>query len=456
MQPRIAPAGGAPAPTLGTYAKCSSPPDERTPIRAVRAERYALQATARLLFSAEGRKHGFQYGHDIHRTAKCKHITRGGGAAVHRDRDRGAAFYSGLVTCGSVWACPICAAVVQERRREEIAQAIDWAYAQDLQPVMVTLTFPHHLWNQLQDLLDGQSDAFRRLRSGKAWQRFKRNIGYRGLIRSLELTHGKEHGWHPHTHELWLVDKHIEAADLQAEIVTKWAAACERAGLLSPAQIEDFRRYSVDVKGWCSTSDYLAKQDDSRHWGADREIAKATTKRGGKKGLHPFGLLADAQEGDEKAGKLFLDYARAMKGKRQLFWSRGLKELVGLNDVSDEQLAEESRESADLLGSLTTEEWRAVRSAGMRSQVLDAAEIDGWTGVQAVVMQSFQIQQAASIQPGEAGHSSQEKAVIVIQTLRGNAANDLAFQAPEQGDFPDVFAVDRLTGELRRVRPPPS
>ncbi|WP_223932401.1 hypothetical protein, partial [Aeromonas caviae] len=37
---------------------------------------------------------------------------------------------------------------------------------------------------------------------------------------------------------------------------------------------------------------YLVKMDDSRHWGADRELAKASSKKGKKSGQHPFGLLA--------------------------------------------------------------------------------------------------------------------------------------------------------------------
>lgn len=48
-----------------------------------------------------------------------------------------------------------------------------------------------------------------------------------------------------------------------------------------------FYRHAVDVKGWCSTSDYLAKADDAKHWGADREMAKASTKQGRAKGMHP-------------------------------------------------------------------------------------------------------------------------------------------------------------------------
>ena len=142
-----------------------------------------------------------------------------------------------------------------------------------------------------------------------------------------------------------------------------------------------FDAHAVDVKGWCSASDYLAKQDESKHWGADRELAKASTKAGTAKGLHPFGLLANAAEGDKVAGGKYLEYAEAMKGKSQLFWSRGLKSEVGVIEATDEELAEEERDSADLLGRLSLLQWRRVRDAEQRAELLEAAETGGWPAV---------------------------------------------------------------------------
>ena len=46
-----------------------------------------------------------------------------------------------------------------------------------------------------------------------------------------------------------------------------------------------------------------------------------------------------------------------MKGRRQLFWSNGLKSQVGIDEVSDEVLADESQEAAEVLGRMTTEDW---------------------------------------------------------------------------------------------------
>ncbi len=367
---------------LGKNAKSATPPDRRK-IKAARAERYQLLSAARALFLHQGKKSGLLHPANFHRTAKCKHTTHGMDIGVHVSQEHGAGFFSGLVTCGSVWACPVCAAKVQERRREEIAEAIDWAYEQGLQPVMVTLTFPHYSWQTLGDLIGQQADALRRMRAGAPWKRFRVAHGYRGLIRALELTHGAN-GWHPHTHELWFVSADVDSDEMCGKILDRWRSSCAKAGLLdltNAAQVAAFDAHAVDVKGWCSASDYLAKQDESRHWGADREMAKASTKAGRAKGLHPFGLLADAAEGDRAAGGKYLEYTEVMKGKAQLFWSRGLKDEVGISELSDEELAEQERDSADLLGRLSLLQWRRVRDADQRCELLEAAETGGWPGV---------------------------------------------------------------------------
>jgi len=340
-----------------------------------------LLAAARGVLVDAGSRAGLEHPHNFHRTAKCRHLAHGQ-VAVALDRAHGSAFFGGLVTCGSVWTCPICAAKIQERRREEVAKGIAWAYEEKLQPALVTLTFPHGNHQQLGRLLEQQAEALRLMRVGSPWKRFKLATGYQGVIRSLELTHGA-HGWHPHTHELWFVGAHVHAQEMKAEISRQWESACIRAGLLSdPKKIEAFREYAVDVKGWCSAGDYLCKQDDSRHfWGADRELAKGGSKAGKSTGKHPFALLAAASDGDRRAARLFLTYALAMKGRRQLLWSAGLKGRAGLDECSDQDLAEEQREEADVLGLVDSAQWKLVIRYDKRAQLLDAAELRGWAGV---------------------------------------------------------------------------
>lgn len=359
--------------------------------RGHRSERYRLLTAARSVFVEAGARKALQYVHNFHRTAKCSYVPRAD-IFVHHAPAYNGAFYSGLIACGCVWTCPVCAVKIQERRREEISQAIDWAYKTGYQPAMVTLTFPHQAFHRISELLEKQKLAFQYLRSGARFTRFKTRFSYQSLIRSLELMHGKN-GWHPHTHELWFVKRDLPgvenagsvAAEMKVEILRMWESACRKAGILDDASnLDAFRLHAVDVKGNCSASHYLAKMDDAKHWGADREMAKGT-KKASEKGTHPFGLLDKASAGDLRAKRLFLAYAIAIKGKAQIYWSPGFKAKVGIGEKTDAELAEETREEAQVLGQILYPDWKNIRRAEKRASVLTAAEKFGWPGVCEIV-----------------------------------------------------------------------
>jgi len=383
---------GAQQPHLGIYAKSASAsdPDLSQRLRELRADRFRFLATARELFIAEGHRHGLAYADSFHRTAQCLHVRHSDTVGVYHSTEHNRAFYGGLVTCGSVWACPVCAAKIQERRRLEIAQAFDWAYSHGHKAVMVTFTFPHYAHQRLADLLGMQADAFKRLRSGKAWDRIKKDMGYVGLIRSLEVTLG-DSGWHPHTHEAWIVSKDCNAYALRNRVARRWVQVCIKAGI-APDQarkIGAFLRRSVQITDNCRASDYFAKQDDSKNhrkgWGADRELAKSNSKTSrSAKGYHPFALLrehADGGESRKDAGSRYLEYVEAMRGKAQIFWSRGLKDLVGVDDKTDEELAVEQTDKADLLSRLTPHDWKIILRNKARAEILNIAEAEGAAGI---------------------------------------------------------------------------
>lgn len=388
----IPPPGGVPgnpskprksgvSPLLGKSAKSSDPPKPKlapevvAKIRENRRAQFSMIDAARNLVCARGREHGLDFPQTYHRVASCRWSVLGREGFV-RFSEEGRAYLTNVVTCGSVWACPMCTAMIQEGRRQEIAKAIEWAYTEGLQPVMITFTFPHGVEHVLRELLQKQALAFKLLRYGSPWKRFKEAIGYRGLIRSLELTFGAN-GWHPHTHELFFVSSQVEAEALQVRLTELWESACVRAGLLDQGdvvQMYNFARHAVSVIGWCQASDYLAKQDDSRHWGADREVAKASTKAGRASGQHPFGLLAAAAAGDSHAGERYLEYIEAMKGKRQLFWSHGLKALVGIEEQSDEELAAYIDPSLVITAGFDSMNFYRVARLGKRALMLETAE----------------------------------------------------------------------------------
>lgn len=352
---------------LGNTAKSSTPPLEN--LR--RAERYAALATARKWifgqFNKAPRKES--YPGDWMRTHDCRFVRKQAFVDVHVLE--GTAHYSGLVTCGSVWACPVCAVAIQERRRSELQHLVDWAPSQGLRPVMVTLTFPHTGFDSLADLIQRQRDAFKRFRTGSPFSKFKKRIGYSGLVRSLEVTHGAN-GWHPHTHELWLIDQN---ANFDSSALSRlWERACIAVGLLDesdPLKLHGFRVHAVDFQDSVTCADYLAKQDSSRSWGIADEVAKAKSKKGKLSGVHPHEFLIRRDKGDNSR---FFEYIAAMKGSRQLYWSPGLKDRCQLPDVDDFAAVQDSDDWDSVVGSIDADEWDFIRGNGLIARVLDLVE----------------------------------------------------------------------------------
>lgn len=366
---------------LGSIVK-SSPPSPAKSEKAGRARGYQALSQAREWLKFIAKKNPAKaFGWDVHPTSMCRYSRVGTFVSVHLENQHNSAFYGGLATCASVWACPVCTAKIQARRRPELEKLVEWAYANGYEVQMVTFTFPHYGYQRLAHLLASQREAFKLMRKGKQWDKFKSGHGYQGMVRSLEITHGSN-GFHPHTHELWITDKldEIDQGDFKAAVLKHWRSACIRSGLLldDPSTLDAFNKHAVDVQFRTSSSDYLAKQDQSRAWGIDAEMTAAQSKQGKKSGVHPHDFLVRQEEGDKE---LYLEYVQAMKGYRQLFWSPGLKDKAGVREVSDEQLVQEQTETADLLGLLTVRQWALIRGNDARAELLDAAECSGWQGV---------------------------------------------------------------------------
>ena len=378
---------------LGIYAKSSvhfsvksEENQQKVQIKATRALRYQAHSQARQILvkhGAIGRPTDTDPESDSarnkYRTAKCRYVNFSD-VAVNHSAKFDAAHYGGLTTCGSVWACPICASRIQERRRVELEKLVAWAELQGLMIVLVTFTFPHRAFQTLLDLLTMQASAYKLLRQTRGYREYMKKLGFVGLVRSLEVTHGLN-GWHPHTHELWLVKKPID----QSTLVNFWQRACISAGLLDISDYRThaaFQLHAVDVRFDVTCADYLAKQDDSRTWGVAHEVAKATSKAGRAKGVHPHHFLIRQASGDSQR---FLEYVDAMKGKRQLYWSPGLKCKASIDEKTDEELATDQEETADLLTLLSTEHWKLIRGNDARAELLDAAETGGLPSILALL-----------------------------------------------------------------------
>jgi len=323
---------------------------------------------------------------DVYRVINCLWC-RAAQVEVMKSAEHGRAHYKGLQTCGSVWVCPCCAAKVEERRRHQVEQVFEWAKGEGLDSSLHTNTFPHGMGDHLTALLGDQSDALKFFRQSKTYRKIMKDIGYSGMVRALETMWGDINGWHPHTHELKFHRESLSADDVKwvrHRLVEPWQASCERSGLLkieNDDQQAAFYQHSLDIRAHFSSSDYLQKTDDKKNWTPAHELAKASTKKGRRSGIHPFQLATRGQPGD--AGR-FVEYARAMKGRRKLLFSPGLLKKAGVQDMTDEQIAALEDDAANHIANVT-KVWGFIKSTdrkqNTRALVLDAAERSGKDGI---------------------------------------------------------------------------
>lgn len=351
--PEVQPqAGGREAP-LGIYGKYSPLFKDQ------RREKYLLQTAARKL------RRGFPVTRCLRWAIPEKHIS-----ILHAPAF-GKSFYAGLETCGSVWECPVCAAKISERRRVEVLAAITSHEAAGGAVLLLTLTNSHHYGDNLGELLDGQRQAMRRFWSTKAARKLCEKIGLVGSIRALEVLDGTQNetgnnGWHPHFHILLFVDRGHDLAKLRHEFFALWANSCRLAGLPAPSF-----RHGVKLEDGSKAKNYVSK------WGLEQEMTKGHIKKGRRGGRTPFDLLRAYQAGDKQAGALFVEYANAFKGKRQLHWSPGLKAHFAIEEATDLEVAEREEEEAEHGADLSRHDWQIVLQHGARAEILEAHEQGG-------------------------------------------------------------------------------
>ncbi|AMU55108.1 hypothetical protein E3G42_001519 [Mycobacteroides abscessus] len=245
----------------------------------------------------------------------------------------------GLMTCGSVWACPRCSAVIANTRAQEIGNAVRECYVRGGRVYLLTLTLRHDRRDGLVDLWESLGDGWRSVVGGRAWTGQRERLVERkggvstlpaimgdaerfdiaGVTRVVEATYGKPeldgHGWHLHIHALLFsatslstglvrdtasvlgveVDRDWLARSVFAgRIHQRWTKGVTKAGCRVPGAVAVDLREIAD-QGAEYVGRYLSKAtyDVATRIGLETAAGSTTKEVRAERNRTPFELLAE-------------------------------------------------------------------------------------------------------------------------------------------------------------------
>jgi hypothetical protein len=291
---------------------------------------------------------------------------------IHKSKSKKTAHYRNLLVCGRVWHCPVCASKISEVRRQELSKATNsWTGGLAL----ITYTISHSNAISLSLVLEKELEAYRNFKAGRIFLEIREYFGWNGSVKSLEITHGKN-GWHPHIHELVFLTNVLtegQFGSLEVQVSRRWRECLKNIGAYASTE-----RGVTVKKSNEDVSDYVAKFGETKirkDWTFAHELTKQVVKKGRYDGKTPTQLLYDYMCGDGTAGELWLEYAMTLKGRHQLVWSRGMRNMLKLKaEQADEEIAEKIPDDSYLLASLTRGQWRDVITHDAVGEILHAAE----------------------------------------------------------------------------------
>lgn len=211
---------------------------------------------------------------------------------------------------------------------------------------MATYTISHQTYESCEEVLTRLMAAYNRFKSGKGYQSLKFLHGVAGSVRALEVLHGRN-GWHWHLHEIFLLQgmAKIRHKSMLATMSKRWMDVVSKSGGHAVEKGFDLKHESQ------SAFDYIVKfgkTGQSETWNVAREVVRAPAKqrRTEISGHHPFALLENSERRRADA-VAWNEYVQATKGKQQLRYSVGAKQLLGMIDVTDDEIIDAESAAED-------------------------------------------------------------------------------------------------------------
>lgn len=391
---------GSGAAHLGRKGKKFPDPDPKTPAE-LAAEAAELRRKERERRNYSGLY--FQWDHSKLKSIRgCRRSARdeGAGVTLTVSADGQQVGRKGLNRCASVWACPVCEAVIRGQRATDADTAITEHVRRGGMVLFVTFTVRHWSNHDLEELIRVQvRKVWKGLLQGRKWARseagnLRNRLGVVGTIRVIEVTVGQINGWHPHLHvavflggrqdpkpkrgsgEKWdpTVRSYFRPADADLDAFeAEWKAAWIGGVTAANPDFRPSARDGVDFKRVYTVKDaaaigkYISKvqgTDVNSDWSVGAELARGDVKqaRGGNMKamdiLFRLAALRGGQVADDLPGwgsieqlaALWSEYELTTKGGQNMAWSEGLKRAYGIGTDENQDAADRQAVDAEDAG----------------------------------------------------------------------------------------------------------
>lgn len=264
------------------------------------------------------------------------------------------------------------------RRALEIGAAVESWWKLGGRVAFMTFTVRHSREDSLTTVWDAIAKSWGRVTAGKGWKLDRDAHGVAGFVKVVEVTHGRN-GWHVHVHALVFLRAGIgDARQLHRSMFRRWRAGAESAGLRAPlARAQDLQVLGGNRAGRAGLSGYLTKAQYSTVLGQELTNSQSKQARKANSTRSTWELLRGATDGLDSDVRTWAVFESGSKGRRQIAWSRGLRELLALGvEADDEEIAaEELGDESDTLAYITESGWTRMLELQQLAECLEAATV---------------------------------------------------------------------------------
>ncbi len=265
---------------------------------------------------------------------KCSRSAHSSTIELYRNSTSNRAYYQSIITCSS-WLCPVCAPRIIGKRSAEVRQGVHYWLNEnnDNTCYLMTLTFAHSSRDRLRYLLNCFKKATKKFWGHWSVINILKECERVGRITSTEIQYSEINGFHPHQHVLIFCKKH----DFDKEkLANLWVKCLNDSGLTG---LKDIAFNIIEAR---SADNYLTKLSS--------ELTLGNIKEGRtNKHFSPIQLMQEVEQGKSWAISAFGELYQATRGMHWLSWSKGLKDLLGIKNITDKEITEDKTELKEFL-----------------------------------------------------------------------------------------------------------